>query len=85
MDKSHIVTSVLGSVDIGRCFCRNISEKEIETSARNEREMLEKLQRGIGNEMEAEDREKTAIGSETGDKPRRTSNKKKSKNDNPAL
>ncbi len=66
-------------------FCRNISEKEIETSARNEREMLEKLRRGIGNEMEAEDREKTAIGSETGDKPRRTSNKKKSKNDNPAL
>ena len=66
-------------------FCRNISEKEIETSARNEREMLEKLRRGIGNEMEAEDREKTVVGSETGDKPRRTSNKKKSKNGNPAL
>ena len=66
-------------------FCRNISEKEIETSARNEREMLEKLRRGIGNELEAEDKRKAADAPKNEGKQRRTSNKKKPKNDNPAL
>ena len=66
-------------------FCRNISEKEIETSARNEREMLEKLQRGIGNEMEAEDKRKVPDAPEIEDKRRRKSTKAKPKNDKPTL
>ena len=66
-------------------FCRNISDKEIETSTRNEREMLEKLQRGIGNEMEAEDKRKVPDAPEIEDKRRRKSTKAKPKNDKPTL
>lgn len=68
-------------------FCRNISDKEIESSARNEREMLEKLRRSIGNEMEAEDKQKAAGAPETEGKRKRTTTKPKPKpkNGNPAL